>query len=125
VNKSKYIVAAFVMALAVMIGAFGAHGLKPHLDAYSLDVYKTANFYHFIHGVALFLVLILQGKTSAKLLNTSYALFIGGLILFSGSLYVLSLKILFPGIPGWMGAITPLGGLLFIGGWVLIALHFF
>ena len=113
------------MALAVMIGAFGAHGLKPHLDAYSLDIYKTANFYHFIHGLGLFVVLILQGKTLHKKLNLAYYLFLGGFILFSGSLYILSLKSVFPSIPGWMGAITPLGGLLFIGAWLMIAITFF
>lgn len=113
------------MALAVTIGAFGAHGLKPHLDTYSLEVYKTANFYHFIHGMALFLVLILQGKNNEKPLNVSFNLFLIGLVLFSGSLYILSLKVVFPSIPGWMGAITPLGGLLFIGGWLMISIHFF
>jgi uncharacterized membrane protein YgdD (TMEM256/DUF423 family) len=113
------------MALAVMIGAFGAHGLKPHLDAYRLDIYKTANFYHFTHGLGLFLVLILQGKNSVKKLNIAFYLFLAGIVLFSGSLYLLSLKSVFPNIPGWMGAITPLGGLFFIGGWLMIALHFF
>lgn len=114
-----------MMALAVMIGAFGAHGLKPYLDAYSLDIYKTANFYHFIHGIGLFLVLILQGKEPIKLLNVSFYFLLGGLVLFSGSLYILSLKSVFSGIPGWMGAITPLGGLLFITAWILVAYNFF
>ncbi len=113
------------MALAVAIGAFGAHGLKPHLDTYGLDIYKTANFYHFIHGIALFITLILGKNLSNKSLNGIFYIFILGIVLFSGSLYVLSLKSILSSIPGWFGAITPLGGLCFIAGWIGLGLNFF
>ena len=109
------------MALAVAIGAFGAHGLKPLLSDYHLEIFKTANFYHFIHGIALFISILIQQNTSSKTSNATFYSFIAGIILFSGSLYILSLQSIYPNIPGWLGAITPLGGLAFIIGWSLIA----
>lgn len=124
-NKSKFIIVAIVMAFAVAIGAFGAHGLKAHLDAYGLAIFKTASFYHFIHGIGMFIVLILADKMSVKLSSLSFFSFFVGIFLFSGSLYVLALRSAFPSIPGWLGAITPLGGLAFILGWLGIAWNFF
>lgn len=112
------------MALAVAIGAFGAHGLKPRLDSYGLDIYKTANFYHFIHGIGMFIALVLSKNFSNKSLSSIFYSFVLGIVLFSGSLYILALKAMFPGIPGWLGAITPFGGLCFIVGWVLMGINF-
>jgi len=106
------------MALAVALGAFGAHGLKPLLSSYHLEIYKTANFYHFIHGIALFLSIIISKQLAIK--ANSFYIFLVGIGLFSGSLYILALQSIFPKIPGWMGAITPLGGMAFIIGWMLL-----
>jgi uncharacterized membrane protein YgdD (TMEM256/DUF423 family) len=105
--------AAFLLALAVMLGAFGAHGLKDRLDAYSMEVYQKAVFYHFIHALGL-LVVSLAPRT-ANLAWVNILLF-AGIVIFSGSLYLLAVtgaRIL--------GAITPLGGLSFIAAWLLLA----
>ncbi len=103
--------------LAVALGAFGAHALRDRLDAYAMGVFETAVQYHFYHALALLAVgmLVLQ-QGSSPLLRSSGWLFLVGLLLFSGSLYALSLT----GIR-WLGAITPLGGLALIAGWACLA----
>jgi uncharacterized membrane protein YgdD (TMEM256/DUF423 family) len=104
--------------LAVALGAFGAHALKNHLDDYALSVYQTAVQYQFYHSLALFGVgLFCLWQPQSRLLVGSGAAFIAGLLLFSGSLYLLS----FTGTR-WLGAITPLGGLCFLLGWASLAL---
>lgn len=105
--------AAFLLALAVMLGAFGAHGLKDRLDAYSMEVYQKAVFYHFIHALGL-LVVSLAPRT-ANLAWVNILLF-AGIVIFSGSLYLLAVT----GVRT-LGAITPLGGLSFIAAWLLLA----
>src|SRR5690348_13589891 len=99
-------IAAVLMALAVMLGAFGAHGLKDRLDAYSMEVYQKAVFYHFVHALGL-LVVTLSPRT-ANLIWVNILL-VTGILIFSGSLYLLALT----GVRT-LGAITPLGGLSFI-----------
>ena len=102
---------------AVMLGAFAAHALKNTLDEYSLGVFQTAVQYHFYHSFALLAVGILAiSQPESVLLRSSGWLFFIGLLLFCGSLYVLS----FSGVR-WLGAITPLGGLCFIAGWAALA----
>jgi uncharacterized membrane protein YgdD (TMEM256/DUF423 family) len=99
--------------LAVAIGAFGAHALKARLDAYSLGVFETAVQYQFYHSLALLGVgILLLHQPQVALLRSSGWLFLIGMILFSGSLYLLALS----GVK-WLGAVTPLGGLAFIAGW--------
>jgi uncharacterized membrane protein YgdD (TMEM256/DUF423 family) len=103
--------------LAVVFGAFGAHALKNKLDDYALGVFETAVQYHFYHSLALLAVGILAlSLPDSTLLKSSGWLFTVGLVVFSGSLYVLSLT----GVR-WLGAITPLGGLAFIVGWACLA----
>lgn len=99
--------------LAVALGAFGAHALKNRLDDYAQGIYQTAVSYHFIHTLALLAcaILLLHWPKSTALTAAAIA-FIVGMLLFSGSLYTLSLT----GIRG-LGAITPIGGLAFIIGW--------
>ena len=104
-------------ALAVMIGAFGAHGLKDKLCEQMLTVYKTGVEYHFYHTLALLGIGLLSLHYKSALLTASGWSMVAGIVLFSGSLYALStsgVKVL--------GAITPIGGLFFIIGWVLLAL---
>ena len=108
--------AAFSGMLAVVFGAFGAHALKNRLDDYALGVFQTAVQYHFYHSLALLAVgVIALSQPQTVLLKSSGWLFLLGVVIFSGSLYVLSLS----GVK-WLGAITPLGGLAFIAGWACL-----
>lgn len=111
-------IAAIFLALAVGMGAFGAHGLKSRLDANHLDIYKTAVLYHFLHALGILIVAALPkaGTLSAEAANSVCWLLAAGILIFSGSLYVLSLS----GID-MLGAITPFGGLAFIAAWLLLA----
>jgi len=102
---------------AVITGAFGAHALKGKLDTYALGVFDTAVQYHFYHSLALLAVgIIALSQPQTTLLRSSGWLFAIGIVVFSGSLYLLSLT-----GARWLGAITPLGGLAFIGGWACLA----
>ena len=108
---------ALLAAVAVICGAFGAHFLKTKLPAESLQTFETAVRYQFYHAFALVIAGILYASFPGKLLRWSGYLFLAGTILFSGSLYVLCG---FSAIK-WIGAITPVGGLCFITGWILLA----
>ncbi|MEE4660846.1 MAG: DUF423 domain-containing protein [Halieaceae bacterium] len=109
------LVAALSGLLAVALGAFGAHALEDRLSAAARSVYETAVHYHFVHTLALLAVGTLSRGTAHGLLRGAGLAFILGLLLFSGSLYALSMT----GIR-WLGAITPLGGLSFMLGWGLL-----
>jgi uncharacterized membrane protein YgdD (TMEM256/DUF423 family) len=109
---------AVLLALAVILGAFGAHGLQSRLDDYSRGVYEKAVFYHFLHAMGILLVAVL-GRTSTfpqAGVDTVCWFLVAGIVLFSGSLYLLAVT----GNRG-LGMITPLGGLAFIMGWLLLA----
>ena len=110
-------ITAFTGAIAVGLGAFAAHGLKPLMDAGQIETFKTGSTYHFVHLLAMFSIAILSKND--KILTRSFYFFLSGIILFSGSLYLLSTKHLFGG-DNWnfIGPITPIGGLFFICGWV-------
>ena len=106
-------IAATLCFLAVALGAFGAHWLKPTLEVRNLvDVWNKAVLYHFIHAIALF-VLALFGAAN----RGAWWLLFAGIIIFSGSLYVMGLT----GVR-WLGAITPVGGLCFLAGWAWLAI---
>jgi uncharacterized membrane protein YgdD (TMEM256/DUF423 family) len=111
-------VAAVLMGLAVAFGAFGAHGLKGRLDDYSMGVYEKAVLYHFFHALGLLIVSILPrvGAISQSAATWVCGLLLAGILLFSGSLYVLALS----GVKA-LGAVTPLGGLAFLAAWFLLA----
>lgn len=114
--------AALLGALSVMLGAFAAHGLKKILAAGELQIFETAVRYQFYHVFALLAVGILYAAFPGKLLAWSGKLFIAGMILFSGSLYVLC-YVKYSGMPlNGIGAITPFGGAAFIAGWVMLFL---
>lgn len=109
-------IAAISGFLAVAFGAFGAHGLESILDPSQLATYQTGVEYHFYHTLALFGVGILaQHHNEASMLKLSGVMFALGIIIFSGSLYLLAVS----GIR-WLGAITPLGGLGFLVGWAAL-----
>jgi len=110
-------------ALTVILGAFGAHKLKEILPPNTLNIFETAVRYQFYHVIALFLTGILYKEFANKFMQWAGWLFIAGIILFSGSLYIIT-YLQTAEIVGYtgVGAITPIGGLLFILGWILIAL---
>ena len=117
-TKKIIALSCLFLALAVIAGAFGAHGLSKTLGPYELEIWHKANFYHFTHAFGLMSVgfmaaLNLLPESTQK---RSVILFTIGIILFSGSLYALALT----GIK-ILGAITPLGGLSFIVAWVYLA----
>jgi len=108
-TRNPAIAAAVLAALAVMLGAFGAHALRGQLDTASLQVWHSAVDYQFWHALAL--VGLASAPASRWRIAGSIA-FVIGIVLFCGSLYALAL-----GAPRWIGAITPAGGLAFIAGW--------
>jgi uncharacterized membrane protein YgdD (TMEM256/DUF423 family) len=110
---------AIALALAVGIGAFGAHGLQGKLDSYSMTIYERAVFYHFFHALGILIVasLMASGRVPQSAGGWVGWLLLAGIILFSGSLYVLALT-----GQRMLGAITPFGGVSFIAAWVMLAI---
>jgi uncharacterized membrane protein YgdD (TMEM256/DUF423 family) len=119
-----FIVTALILgALAVFLGAFGAHGLKSYVDAQQLQTYETAVRYQFYHVFAIALTGFVYQNIPTKNVLLAGKLFIAGIVVFSGSLYLMILLSLTQiGQIKWIGAITPIGGLLFISGWLLLAI---
>lgn len=118
IAKLSLIAGAVFGFLSVAIGAFAAHGLKHRLDDYAKGIWNTAVQYQMFHALALIAVAILVSKNPQLLrLHWTVYLWIVGILLFSGSLYVLALS----GVK-WLGMITPLGGLAFLAGWLLLIL---
>jgi uncharacterized membrane protein YgdD (TMEM256/DUF423 family) len=109
-------VAGALIALATVLGAFGAHALKSQLSPDKLAVYETAVRYHFIHALGLLVIGVLLRSVDGKLLRWSATLVLVGIILFSGSLYLLTF-----GAPHLLGVVTPFGGLALVAGWGLFA----
>lgn len=122
----KYIVTFLLGTLAVAIGAFGAHALSGVMDEYGKEIYNTGNRYHFYHVLQmLFICILMTMKGSHNLLSIAWYLSLIGILLFSGSLYLLATRAGHP-IPGSiLGPITPLGGTFFIGSWILLMLYAF
>src|SRR5262245_32267716 len=111
-------ISAMTGCLAVALGAFGAHGLEkmfaglaPEQAAKHFDWWKTAVAYHLPHAIAM-----LGLALAAPLRIWSWSFFLGGIVIFSGTLYAMAL-----GAPRWFGAITPIGGILLIAGWLMLA----
>lgn len=111
-------IAAINLAIAVALGSFGAHGIKSMVSSQQLEWWHTATLYLFIHALGLLMVGLLirfnyAAHASAWLLQI-------GIIIFAGSLYAMTL-----GAPRWFGAITPIGGVMMIGGWAWLAVTAF
>jgi uncharacterized membrane protein YgdD (TMEM256/DUF423 family) len=122
-HKSFFITACFLAALAVVLGAFGAHGLQKMADEKTINTFKTGVEYQLYHAFALFIVSWAAIYGNQKYIQTAGSLFIGGIILFSGSLYAITyLKVHTTSSFSWLGPITPIGGLLFIIAWIVLAL---
>lgn len=101
-------------ASAVVLGAFGAHALRGVLDVRGSELWHTAVSYHFWHALALTLAALIARSRARRVAMTS---FVAGIVIFCGSLYALAL-----GAPRWFGAITPMGGVAFIVGWIAMGI---
>ena len=119
-NKIYKKLLAYFGASAVLLGAIGSHYFKSKLNVESFEIFKTANFYHFVHVLAMAFIFILIYLNNKKVCKLIFLLFALGIVLFSGSLYLIAcknlLKIDFPSI---FYLITPFGGLLFMFAWLL------
>ena len=115
-DKTFLLVGAVAAFLAVTLGAFGAHGLRARLSPEMMAVFQTGVQYHMYHALALILVSGIMGRMSGWLIQTAGWCFAAGIVFFSGSLYLLAIT----GVT-ILGAITPIGGLLFLAGWACLA----
>ena len=118
--KNYAILASALLALAVILGAFGSHALKNTLDLYHFDVFQTASKYHYYHATGMFMLALASVFVHNKYMAFAKICMFVGTVVFSGSLYLLSILQI-----SWFGAITPIGGILLIVGWVLVALGFY
>ncbi len=119
-HKAYLIAGSLIAGLAVVFGAFGAHGLKKLVASETIASFQTGVQYQMYHAFALLILAIVYERWTNNYIHYAGLFFIGGILLFSGSIYLLVSfkamnKIAFPGL----GLITPIGGLLFITGWVL------
>ena len=121
-NKNWLITASLLAGLAVAAGAFGAHGLKKLVEPQYVDTFKTGAQYQFYHALAIgFATLVSQFVDNQWIKRVNWS-FLLGIVLFSGSLYLLTLgKVLNTEGVNWFGIITPLGGLFFLFGWLTLA----
>lgn len=111
-----FAVGALLCGLGVAAGAFGAHGLRGRISAEMLAIFETAVRYQLVHGLGLLAVGWAATRWNAAAIHLAGWLFLGGALLFCGSLYTMAL-----GGARWLGAITPVGGLAWILGWILLA----
>jgi uncharacterized membrane protein YgdD (TMEM256/DUF423 family) len=102
--------------LGVALGAFAAHGIKNKLSPDMFNIFEVGVRYHMYHALGLFAVAAVAGRWSGPWVTAAGWLFVFGIVIFSGTLYLLAM-----GGPRWLGAITPIGGLSFLAGWLLLA----
>ncbi len=118
-NKNWLVAATLLAGSAVVLGAFGAHGLKTSVSPQQIETFKTGVQYHFYHAMAIALAVVISQFTDNQNIKSSFKLFAFGIACFSGSLYAFTFAEVVNGvIRPWMGAITPWGGLFFILGWL-------
>ena len=115
-DRQLIIVAALTLMVGVGAGAFGAHGLKRMITPDMLSVWQTAVLYQLVHGLGMLAIAALGARMGSPLLSLSGGVMFAGILIFSGSLYALVLT-----GTGALGAITPIGGLLMISAWLLVA----
>ncbi|MFK7949450.1 MAG: DUF423 domain-containing protein [Saprospiraceae bacterium] len=123
-EKKHFILVGILGVTAVILGAFGAHGLKALISENQLETFQVGIRYHFYHMFAIFLTAIIAYQTKSKRLKTAISLFLIGIILFSGSIYLLATKSVL-GIESWtfLGPITPIGGTFFIAAWTILIIE--
>ena len=100
---------------SIILGAFGAHALKDHLSEYSRSIYDKAVLYQMFHALGILVVTLVGESVKSIDVSISICCFIAGIVLFSGSLYILAITNI-----KWFGMITPIGGIFFIAGWIII-----
>jgi uncharacterized membrane protein YgdD (TMEM256/DUF423 family) len=122
-QKNILLLGIVTAATAVILGAFGAHGLKKMVTTEQLDIFKTGVQYQFYHAMGIILVGVIAQHIDHVFIKRAASMFFFGIIAFSGSLYLMTLFFAqnTEG-PKWIGPITPLGGVLFIAGWALLGL---
>lgn len=123
-GKKIIALAGFLLAIAVVLGALGAHALKKELGTEQLESFKTGVTYHFYHGLAIILIGIAMEVYKKPGLKWTVYLFLGGILFFSGSIYLLATQSLSGLSLSFLGPITPIGGLLFITGWLIVCVQF-
>lgn len=117
-DKTLIILGGLLAALGVAIGAFGAHGLRNVVAPDMLANYETGARYHLIHALAIFAAAFVASRfPDSALAGAAAWLFVAGIVFFSGSLYVMALTGM-----RWLGAITPIGGVAFIAGWMCLVI---
>jgi len=118
-TKKKILIISLLGFFAVLVGAFGAHYLKERISTQSLHSFQTGVNYHFFHTLAAFMTLLLSLKFKETQFSLSFWLFVSGILLFSGSIYLLATKSIHNlGIENILGPLTPLGGVLFMLAWL-------
>lgn len=115
-DRTFLLLGSIAGALAVAVGAFGAHALRGRVGEEMLSAFEIGARYHMYHALALLAVAWVSSRWPGPVVNTAGWLFVAGIVLFSGSLYLLALT-----GQRWLGAVTPLGGLCLLGGWILLA----
>ncbi len=122
-NKNWLVAATLLAGLAVILGAFGAHGLKTLVSPLQIETFKTGVQYHYYHALAMAIAVLISQFIDNKSIQRSLSLFAIGILCFSGSLYGFTLAEVM-GTEGmrWLGIVTPIGGMFFILGWINLAL---
>lgn len=126
-NRKDVLTASAVLFLAVALGAFGAHGIKERVGPEALGQWRTAVEYQFYHGLALLLLSLLKDRLAPARARAIRTMFVSGIFLFSGSIYLLATRDLL-GIQEYtymVGPVTPLGGLFFMAGWATLFITVF
>jgi len=124
-NKTYLVTGIIACLICIVLGAFGAHALKAMLGPSEIATWKLGTEYQFMHGLALILLSLFHSIES-KLIKWSYIAFLLGILLFSGSLYLLTFKsVLLPSALSIIGPLTPIGGILLILGWLFFLLAIF
>lgn len=125
-HKPALVFGSIFAALAVILGAFGAHALKEVLSESQLQTFETGVRYQFYHSIALLFTGLVHQHLPVKSVRVSSTLFITGIILFSGSLYALTMMKMTGQVGlGGLGILTPIGGVFFIAGWLTMCISFF
>ena len=118
--KTWLIVGAFLAGLAVLLGAFGAHEFKSRVSPEDLEIFKIGVRYHMAHAIGLLLIGAIGFHLNHDLIHIPAYLLTAGIVIFSGSLYLLVLT-----NTRWLSAVTPIGGACFIAGWLLLAFNIY